>query len=132
MKRIVWMALLALALPLSAFANNVDFNNTGGTLSGSSAGLTLSGSVLTGVTGLGLGTCSIAVPCGTVSFTTAGIASGDTVNGGTFAAGGTFTITSNGTDGIPAGAIFTGTFSEPVQWMPSGIIGVDKTIEYVL
>ena len=44
MKRIVLMALLALALPVAAFANNVDLGNSGGTLSGSTAGLTLSGS----------------------------------------------------------------------------------------
>ena len=47
MKRIVMMALLALALPVAAFAGNVDFTNNGGTLAGSSAGLTLSGSELT-------------------------------------------------------------------------------------
>lgn len=132
MKRIGWMALLALALPVSAFAGNVDLGNTGGTLSGSSAGLTLTGSNLTGVIGLGLGTCSIAAPCGSVSFTTAGLISGDTVNGGKFAAGGTFTITSNGTDGIPAGTIFSGTFSHPVLWTTPGVIGVDGTIEYTL
>ncbi len=32
MKRIVLMAVLALALPVAAFAGNVDFGNTGGTL----------------------------------------------------------------------------------------------------
>jgi hypothetical protein len=132
MKRIVWMALLALALPLSAFANDVDFNNTGGTLSGSSAGLTLTGSMLTGVTGIGNGTCSIATPCGTVSFTTSGLISGDVVNGGTFDSGGSFTITGNGTDGLAAGAIFTGSFSGPVTWTPLGTVGVDGTIFYTL
>ncbi len=132
MKRIVWMALLALALPLSALANDVDFSNTGGTLSGSSAGLTLTGSNITGIIGMGLGTCSTAVPCGSLTFTTAALTSGDTVNGATFAAGGTFTITSNGTDGIAAGTIFNGTFSGPVSWSTPGTIGVDGTIEYIL
>ena len=131
MKRIVLLVLLAMALPMAAFAGNIDFNNTGGTLTGSSAGLTLTGSNLTGTT-LGLGTCSTAVPCGTVSFTTAAMTSGDVVNGGTFAAGGTFMIVGNGTDGLPAGAIFAGTFSEPVKWIPDGIIGVDGTISYTL
>jgi hypothetical protein len=131
MKRIALLALLALALPLAAFAGNIDFNNTGGTLAGSSAGLTLSGSALTG-TGLGLGTCSTATPCGSVSFTTGALATGDIVNGGTFAPGGTFTITGNGTDGLPNGTIFTGTFSEPVKWFPNGIVGVDGTISYTL
>src|SRR5258708_23442610 len=53
MKRIVLMALLALALPLAAFATSqVDFSNSGGTLSGSSAGMSLSGSTLVAVNGL--------------------------------------------------------------------------------
>jgi hypothetical protein len=58
--------------------------------------------------------------------------SGDVVYGGTFAAGGTFSIVGNGTDGLPNGSIFTGTFSEPVKWIPDGIIGVDGTISYTL
>ena len=53
MKRVVLMVVLALALPLAAFAGNVDFTNTGGTLTGSSAGLTLTGSALTVVDGIG-------------------------------------------------------------------------------
>jgi len=126
------MTLLALALPLSALASDVDFSNTGGTLSGSSAGLSLTGSNLTGVTGLGTGTCSTAFPCGTVSFTTGALASGDTTNGAVFSPGGTFTITGNGTAGLPAGAIFTGSFSGPVTWTPLGTIGVDGTIFYTL
>ena len=133
MKRIVWMAVLTMALPLAAFAGDVDLGNTGGTLTGSSAGLTLTGSLLTSVSGIGLGTCSTAVPCGTVSFMTSALTSGDTVNGATFAAGGTFIITSNGSDGIPAGNIFTGTFSGPVSWSNGGAkIGVDGSIEYTL
>jgi len=49
MKQTILLALLALAFPLAAFADNVDFSNMGGTLTGSSAGLSLSGSVLSGV-----------------------------------------------------------------------------------
>jgi hypothetical protein len=131
MKRIALLALLALALPLAAFAGNIDFNNTGGTLAGNSAGLTLTGSALTGTT-IGSGTCSTAVPCGSVSFTTGALLSGDTVNGGTFAPGGTFTIAGNGTAGLPNGAIFTGMFSGPTSWSHTGTIGVDGTIYYIL
>ena len=36
--------------------------------------------------------------------------------GGTFAGGGWFTITGNGTNGIPNGTLFTGTFTSPVTW----------------
>jgi|ERR1700686_2218306 len=130
MKRIVLLALLALALPMAAFAGNVDFSNSGGTLAGNASGLTLTGSMLTS-TNIGLGTCSTATPCGTVSFTTGPLIAGSTVFGGIFAAGGTFTITGNGTDGLPTN-IFTGTFSGPVVWFPNGEVGVDGTINYTL
>jgi hypothetical protein len=36
--------------------------------------------------------------------------------GGTFAAGGAFSITGNGTNGVPNGVIFNGSFNGPVTW----------------
>jgi hypothetical protein len=84
-------------------------------LSGSSAGLTLSGSELIAVNGLnGLGL--VTGDLGSVSFSTGALASGSLQMGGTFASGGTFVIDGNGTNGIPNGAIFSGTFSGPVTW----------------
>ncbi len=115
MKRIVLMALLALALPLAAFAGDVDFGNNSGTLAGSSEGLTLTGSELTSVTGLGGGGL-IQGDLGTLTFTTGALTSGSLTTGGTFAAGGSFVITGNGTGGIPTGVIFSGSFSGPVTW----------------
>ncbi len=115
MKRIVLMAVLALALPLAAFAGNVDFTNHSGTLTGSSEGLTLTGSELTEVDGLG-GGGMIQGGLGTLSFSTGALTSGSLTTGGTFAAGGSFVITGNGTGGIPNGVIFSGTFSGPVTW----------------
>jgi len=116
MKRILMLVLLALALPMAAFANNsVDFTNSGGTLSGSSAGLSLTGSELiavNGLNGLGLVTGNL----GSLSFTTGALTSGSLQMGGTFAGGGSFIIDGNGTNGIPSGAIFTGSFSGPVTW----------------
>jgi hypothetical protein len=116
MKRIVLMAVLALALPLAAFAGDVDFTNTGGTLTGTSAGLTLTGSELTVVDGLGgLGVVS-GGNLGALTFSTGALTSGNLTTGATFAAGGSFTITGNGTGGIPTGVIFSGSFSGPVTW----------------
>jgi len=116
MKRILILVLLALALPMAAFANNsIDFTNSGGTLSGSSAGLSLTGSELiavNGLNGLGLVTGNL----GSLSFTTGALTSGSLQMGGTFAGGGSFVIDGNGTNGIPSGAIFTGSFSGPVTW----------------
>jgi hypothetical protein len=116
MKRIVLLALLAMALPLAAFADNsVDFTNSGGTLSGSSAGLSLTGSELIAVNGLGGGGLTTG-SLGAVSFSTGTLATGSLQNGGTFNGGGSFTITGNGTNGIPSGTIFTGSFTGPVTW----------------
>jgi len=116
MKRILWLALLALALPMAAFANDsVDFTNSSGTLSGSSAGLTLSGSELIAVNGLnGLGL--VTGDLGSVGFSTGSLASGSLQMGGSFNGGGSFVITGNGTGGIPNGTIFNGTFNGPVTW----------------
>jgi hypothetical protein len=124
MKRILLMVLLALALPMAAFANNsVDFTNSGGTLSGSSAGLSMSGSALIAVNGLnGMGLVTGAL--GSVSFSTGALISGslDANNPGgapsLFAggAGSSFVITGNGTGGIPSGVLFSGTFDGPVSW----------------
>src|SRR5579863_10197959 len=116
MKRMLLMVLLALALPMAAFASSgVDFTNSGGTLSGSSEGLSLSGSELISVNGLnGMG--DVTGDLGSVSFTTGSLSGGSLQMGGTFNAGGSFVIDGNGTNGIPSGALFTGSFTGPVTW----------------
>ncbi|MFZ0807414.1 MAG: PEP-CTERM sorting domain-containing protein [Candidatus Sulfotelmatobacter sp.] len=117
MKRMLWMAVLALALPISAFANNsVDFTNSGGTLSGSSAGLSLTGSTLIAVNGLGGLGLVTGNDLGSLTFSTGALTSGSLQMGGTFAGGGSFVITGNGSNGIPNGTIFNGSFSGPVTW----------------
>jgi hypothetical protein len=119
MKRMLWMGLLMVfALPLAAFADNVDFTATGGTLSGSNSGLSLSGSVLSVVDGLG-GLGKVTGSLGSVSFSTGALISGslDCMSAGVcakFAGGGSFDIVGNGTDGIPNGTIFKGMFNGPV------------------
>lgn len=130
MKRMFWLILaIALALPVTALANSVDFTNSGATLSGSNAGFTLSNSTLievNGLNGLGLVTGNL----GTVSFSTGSLVSGDLTMGGSFAAGGSFVITGNGTNGIPNAVIFNGSFSGPVTW--SLITLSNGTHEYTL
>ena len=115
MKKLVLLAVLALALPTAVFASsNIDYTNSGGNLSGSASGLSLSGSVLIAVnSSAGLITGS---DLGSVSFQTGSLLSGSLKKGGTFASGGSFTITGNGTNGVPSGTLFSGTFSGPVQW----------------
>jgi PEP-CTERM motif len=111
MKRIVLIALLALALPLAAFAGSTttDYTNHGGTLTGSDAGLTLTGSDLVGVSP------GLSGALGTVSFSTGAYVS-TSGNVATFMGGTTtsFTIAGNGSDGLPNGTIFSGSFTGPV------------------
>jgi hypothetical protein len=134
-KRVLLLAVLALALPMAAFATSgqVDFTNHGGTLAGTNAGLTLTGSTLIAVNGLNGGGLITGSNLGSVSFTTGALASGSLSAGGTFAAGGSFSVTGNGNNGIPNGVLFTGTFSQPVDWTLTTIgTGVNATHNYTL
>ena len=124
-KKLIVLAVLALALPMAAFASSqVDFTNSGGTLSGTNSGLSLSGSTLIAVNGLYGGGLITGSNLGSLTFSTGALATGSLQMGGTFAAGGTFSIVGNGSNGVPNGAIFTGTFSTPVTWtlvtLPNG------------
>src|ERR1051325_10428551 len=102
MKKLVLLAALALALPIAAFADSgVDYTNSGGTLTGSSSGLSLSGSVLSVVNRFH-GGGKITGDLGSVSFTTGALLSGSLQTGGTLDGGGSFIITGNGTNGIPS------------------------------
>jgi PEP-CTERM motif len=115
-KKIVFLAVLALALPFAAFAgSNVDFTNSGGTLTGTNSSLTLTGSTLVAVNGLGGGQIT-GNDLGSLSFSTGALSSGSLQMGGTFAAGGTFSISGNGTSGVPSGILFSGSFTGPVTW----------------
>ena len=116
MRKILLLAVLALALPTALLAgSSVDYTNSGGMLSGSSSGLTLSGSGLIAANGLDGGGL-ITGNMGTVTFGTGALMSGSLAQGGMFAGGGWFTITGNGTNGIPNGTVFSGTFEGPVTW----------------
>ena len=117
MKKLLMLGVLALALPMAVFASSgVDYTNSGGTLSGSNSGLSLTGSVLVAVNGLNGGGLITGNDLGSVAFSTGALTSGSLQMGGTFAGGGWFTITGNGTNGVPSGTLFTGTFTDPVTW----------------
>jgi hypothetical protein len=117
MKKLALLVVLALALPMAAFAaSDVDYTNSGGTLSGSSSGLSLSGSALIAVNGLNGGGLVTGSNLGMLTFSTGALTSGSLQGNATFAGGGSFTITGNGSSGIPNGTLFTGTFTGPVMW----------------
>jgi PEP-CTERM motif len=121
MKKTLFLAALALALPMAVFADSIDYSNSGGTLTastGSAPTLTLSGSELTEIRGFP-GSQINGNDLGSVSFTTGALVSGSLSSNvvgvvATFAPGGTFSITGNGMNGAPNGVIFTGTFFGPV------------------
>lgn len=125
MRRVLLLALLALALPMAAWANSgIDISNHNGTISGSNAGLSLTGSVM-----FAYGS-TVATNLGSVSFTTGAFTSGDAAAGGDLAAGGTFVIMGNGTNGVPNGVIFSGSFSSAPSW--SYVTLADGTHQYTL
>jgi hypothetical protein len=102
-------------IPAASFADSsVDFSNIGGTLAGSSSGLSLSGSTLVAI--IQGGSPKVTGDLGTVAFSTGALSGGSLTMGGTFAAGGSFTVTGNGTNGVPNGTLFSGSFSGPVSW----------------
>jgi hypothetical protein len=123
-RKVAWLGILALALPLAAFANDLALTNAGGVLVGNAGGLALTGSTL-----ISYGS-TVGTNLGSVTFTTGAFTSGDIQNGGTLAAGGSFVITGNGTNGVPNGVIFNGTFSGPVTW--SLVTLKDGTHHYTL
>jgi PEP-CTERM motif len=119
MKTTLLLAVLALALPTALFAgSSVDYMNYGGNLVASTSGsmpptTTLSGSsslfAVSGVAGLP------PAYLGTVSFTTGKLLTGSLALGGTFSSvGSSFTVTGNGSNGIPSGVLFTGAFTSNI------------------
>jgi hypothetical protein len=117
MKNILLLTVLALALPTAVFAgSSIDYTNSGGNLAGSDSGLMLTGSTLISVNGLNGGGLITGNDLGSVSFSTGALTSGSLQMGGAFAGGGSFTITGNGTNGVPNGTLFSGTFDGPVTW----------------
>lgn len=113
MKHCLKLCTLLVALSLPALATSVDFTNAGGTLAGTTAGLILTGSTLTGAFS---GSLSLTGDLGALAFQTGALSSGTLANGGTFAAGGSFIIAGNGTAPLPNGTIFSGGFDAPATW----------------
>jgi len=81
MRKILLLAVLA--LPTAMFAgSSVDYTNSGGTLSGSSARLSLNGSVLIAVNGRNGGSLLTGSDLGNASFTTGALTRRSTISSG--------------------------------------------------
>ena len=111
----VLLSCICFLLPLSVWADSFGVSNRGGQITSSGSTLTLNGSTLIGLNGFNFG--SLSGRLGTVNLTTGTLISGSLAAGGTFAAGGSFTVFGTGKDGLPSGALFTGTFTGPLTWM---------------
>ena len=104
-----------LTLPQAALADkSTDFSNNGGTLPGSNAGLSLTGSTLDAMATFSEN--AVMRSLGTISFSTGALVSGSLQMGGALASGDSFTIDGNGTNGDADRVLFLGAFSGPVTW----------------
>ena len=109
-KQMILLVALALVLPMAAFAD--DFTFTGGTMTGDDYGLNLYGDTLNSAPGTTGNLGSVAFSTGILGPIT------NVAAGGEIYAGGAVTITSWGSDALPVGTVFTGTFDQGGDWYP--------------
>jgi hypothetical protein len=113
--RVLVIVALSLSVPILARANSINFSNSGGTISYNGTtgvfSLTGSGTVFDGSTGYFLSFSTSSSFTGTLGMGC--MTTGEQC--GSWAAGGSFTITEKGT-----GTIFSGAFTGPVTWTSEG------------
>src|ERR1700686_1324047 len=126
MRRVVVLVLLALALPIAAWADGITLTNQFGTVSVSAAGVTSFGSQLHSYNNI------VAAPghsLGSVSFTTGAMNSGTLAGGGTFSSvGSTFKVIGKGNwaEGHNT-TIFNGSFIGNISWTLTAVSGQLRT-----
>lgn len=114
MRRVVVLALLALALPIAAWADGINLTNEFGTISVSTSGITTRGSELTSFNGI---VAPKGHSLGTVSYSTGALTSGSIAGGGVFSStGSSFNVIGRGNYGQPKGVIFSGAFVGNIDW----------------
>ena len=129
MKAALFLIVLALALPLTAFADGIVLTNQGGNLAISNAGISSIGSQLRSFNGI---VASPGRSLGSVRFSTGALTSGSLTAGGTFSsAGSSFVVIGNGNYGQPKGTIFSGSFVGPIIWTLTSAPGV-KNLTFTL
>ena len=114
MKAALLLIVLALALPLTAFADGIVLTNQGGTIAISNAGISSIGSQLNSFNGI---VAPRGRSLGSVGFSTGALTSGSLATGGTFSStGSSFVVIGKGNYGQPKGTIFSGSFVGPIIW----------------
>ncbi|MFY9643573.1 MAG: PEP-CTERM sorting domain-containing protein [Terriglobales bacterium] len=115
MKRItIILGLLALLLPMAAWADGIDLTNQGGTITFTDAGVVSAGSELMSFNGI---QAPRGHSLGSVSFSTGAFTGASLWTGGTFSSvGSSFIIKGVGNFGQPKGVIFDGAFFGPISW----------------
>src|SRR5260370_2472602 len=114
MRRVVVLVLLALALPIAAWADGITLTNQFGTVSVSAAGVSSFGSQLKSFNGI---SATPGHSLGSVTFTTGAMNGGTLAGGGSFSSvGSTFSVIGKGNwaDGHNK-VIFSGTFTGNVS-----------------
>jgi PEP-CTERM motif len=129
MRRVVVLALLAMALPMAAWADGIVLTNQFGSISVSNSGIVSTQSQLTSFNGI---VAPKGHSLGTVSFSTGALVSGSLAAGGTFSAtGSSFIVIGKGNYGEPKGTIFSGSFVGPISWTLTSPPG-QKNLTYTL
>jgi hypothetical protein len=131
------LALLAVALPMAAWADGITLVNEYGTIAISdmagTGGLgTIGASTISSAGSELMAFNGLLAPkghsLGTVSYSTGVLLSGSVAAGGVFSAtGSTFDVDGAGMYGQPKGVIFTGSFSGPVDWTLISKVGPEST-----
>lgn len=127
MRRVLVLALLAMALPMAAWADGIDLVNKFGSISISNAGITSVGSQLKQFNGI---TADPGKSLGSVSFSTGALISGSIAAGGTFSdVGSSFVVIGKGNQVPHKGTIFDGAFVGPISWTLISQSGASLTYE---
>src|SRR6266853_1944491 len=129
MKAALFLIVLALALPLAAFADGIVLTNQNGSITISNAGISSFGSQLKSFNGI---VAPAGHSLGSVRFSTGALTGGSLAAGGTFSStGSSFVVIGKGNYGQPKGTIFSGSFVGPIIWTLTSPPGA-KTLTFTL